>query len=314
MTDSTSMTDSLTTNITSSDAQVVQAATDKPKRMKAPIVPRSANPRKRAAPVRFGDMVNTDNMTDDDIDQMIESEARERDTRRAKRAKRPPAGANPNQNPLVATQLISDEPDTSSASSNTNTINTIPIDELKVGDILFEPNYLRVHKVLPFDPQYGGKRRFDVTKLRSTTNKDENWTITTMKDYEADSASRVVKTVDLPKTKLAEKLTSAGSSVFSVTYRKVLDEDELKRNLNALKQSTNLAQDVDRIIDSITTDRETTTVGRLIKSENMLGYSLVDDLTKVQPSGQTHDPVFRNVNHRDILKLTLQGVCYQRKR
>jgi hypothetical protein len=271
---------------------------------------RDVNPRKRSAPVRYGDMVNSDTLTDEDIDHQAE----EAHTLRKQRVKRVKRAVESSPETVVKDKIIDEDDDDSSSPSSTR---AIPIDELKVGDILSSTEYMRVNQVLPYDPRYNGRRRFNVTKLRSHKlpgGREDSWNITTDKPFQAASASRALKTVALPKTKLAEKLTSAGSSVFTVKYRTVLKEDELKKAVEAVKQSPNVSADIDRIITSMTTDREVITVGRLIKSDNVLGYSLVDDLQQKHASGETSEPVFRNINHRDILQLTLHGVQYDRKR
>jgi hypothetical protein len=117
----------------------------------------------------------------------------------------------------------------------------------------------------------------------------------------------------MTKTKLAEQFCACTGDVFTVTFRPVLSEDSLAQQLESHRAAVSAAdsqRDYKRVAKEILKERDATSiVGRMLQANTSLGYSLVDMLTSTV-SGAPDKPVYRQVNHRDLLSVIYRDVKY----
>lgn len=124
-----------------------------------------------------------------------------------------------------------------------------------------------------------------------------------------ESASHFAKEQPMNMTELAELLENCGDNVFTVSFKKQVNQERvqeklLETNIKELKDKIFLSQFTKELIEG----EECTMVCHLIKSESSLGRSTVIDLTT------THANKFRQVDHRSINFLITQNVKYVLKK
>jgi hypothetical protein len=154
---------------------------------------------------------------------------------------------------------------------------TPPVDRLDVQHET-DPSKIKEGDIMAFQ-FYGKVLEADSTHEIAVhdLDNDRNVTITGSELIaSAASADQVHETVEATKTEIAQKLVDSANRPFTVVFKKV---DGSLRRLR----------------------------GRLIGAEPLMGYSKVEDL-----DNDSKDR-FRQVNHRDVKSLTVDGVCYTLK-
>lgn len=120
-------------------------------------------------------------------------------------------------------------------------------------------------------------------------------------EHEMYNAKVFAKEEKIALTKVVKILREANTTVFTVCFTCKVDEKELQEKLKKandkdLKNARNLAKD-------LFVGKEKTIVGRLSKSENHLGRSLIVCFDQ-------HGQPYAQVDHRNIKWLILKNVKY----
>ena len=232
---------------------------------------------------------------------------------------------------------------------NQNTIisnrGMLKIENLVVGEYLSRLEYLKV-----IDIDIDGSRdnvnqrpSFTVEKVRMNQNSSEDhdnnnnnpmipeqWKVES-KAFEMNSSQQFFHNLVLNKTELAEKFIHCTTGLFTVCFRCVLNqkhvnkvlEQHLKEKLkpsiityNNTKNNSHssfTSRKIKEITRQVLEGRNRILIGRMIKPNTALGFSLVDDLE--QSSSNWNSNSFNNclkqVNHRDLLWFIYAGVKYE---
>jgi len=176
----------------------------------------------------------------------------------------------------------------------------VPISELKENQILHFGQYGKVVKPCTM---VNGKWEFQFQELRADTIL--TWNVSTGPEFLCTTSNYFNRTEKCTKTELAQKLMKCGKDVFTVTFKPVLSVDLLAEQLQKVDEEADKKKWAKKLMDCETKKIS----GRLIKANNELGYSLIDDLGNTEP-GQEKETRYRNVNHRDILELIHNQVRY----
>lgn len=110
----------------------------------------------------------------------------------------------------------------------------------------------------------------------------------------------------ITRTQMVDILTNAKNSVFTITFRKKLLNEEVEKKLLDLKTASEMKSK--EFAASLITGEKATLVCILTKSEPLLGRSLVIDLTRPYGKG------FRQVDHRTVDELIIKNVKYTIKK
>jgi len=186
----------------------------------------------------------------------------------------------------------------------------IPVQDLKVGDIVSSTEYRRISWVSPTLDSF----RF--VNLRQDSAQRE-WTVTSSRPYQCCSSQAYTRTVKVNKGEMAKRFMSVHDDVFTVKFLVNFSRDKLAAALAAAQTEVSsmsafaTPRDFNRLADRMLESSERTVVGRLVSSDAALGYSLVDDLGKTNPKAD-HLTNFLTVNHREILELVVRDVRYVR--
>lgn len=160
----------------------------------------------------------------------------------------------------------------------------LPLDVIKVGDIVSQTQYMRIERVTDDASGEAGKKAFEVLVLRSSKPVHEGediWTIRTMHPFQAASAAHYTRTEYLSKTELAKRFMDTGSHVFTVTFRPVASAENTGAQLKQLhSQIATASSDADfkSLAKSLLAFEPKTIRGRMLRPDSELGYSLIDDL------------------------------------
>ena len=119
------------------------------------------------------------------------------------------------------------------------------------------------------------------------------------------SADHYDKEVTCNMTELAEVLQGAKDTIFTVEFKKKVDDKQVLDLLTGLKFADVKKPDqVKSIAKTIMEGKQCTLIGHLVQSEQQMGRTLVIDCQA--PA----DNRFRQVDHRTIQSLILRGVKY----
>lgn len=186
----------------------------------------------------------------------------------------------------------------------------IPVNQLKVGDIVSATEFRKISWVSPtFD-------KFKFVNLREDAAQRE-WVVTSSRPYQCCSANAYSKTIKVNKSDMAKRFMSVHDDVFTVKFMVNFSREKLAAELQAIQNDmSNMSalastRDYNRLADRMLASSERTVIGRLVSSDAALGYSLIDDLGKTNPKAN-HLANFNSVNHREILELIVRDVRYVR--
>jgi len=119
------------------------------------------------------------------------------------------------------------------------------------------------------------------------------------------SADHFDKQVTCNMTELSEVLQGAKDTIFTVEFKKKVDDKQIFDSLSGLKYAdTKKPEQLKSIAKTILEGKQCTLIGHLVKSEQQMGRTLVIDCQA--PA----DNRFRQVDHRTIQSIILRGVKY----
>jgi hypothetical protein len=112
----------------------------------------------------------------------------------------------------------------------------------------------------------------------------------------------------MTRTNLVELLTNANETVFTVTYRRKVTEEDIIEILSTVTDEKDFEKRRKELAKQIPEGKQVTTTGFLTKTEERLGRSTIIDLSQAYGKG------YRLVDHRTLEEIIIKNVKYSLKK